>query len=503
MNVTLRQEERSCWETSLNTVLNREETLEMIVPDACPDILEIIDTDGCIHLRSKECADGSITLSGVVPCSVLYQPEGEEGLRQLRAEVPFQFTTQLEGVDASSQCVLHPQLTLAETRAINPRKVLLRVGMNFEVTACRPIVLRCASDIHDREKLGIEQRKEQRSGSFLTCVTQRGFPVSDVVQLPGSRPSIQELLRSRCRAFVSETRLTGGKLILKGGIAMKLLYLDREDALCTAELELPFSQIMDAGGAGDSAAFELMVVVADSMIEVEDSDGRELSVEMELLAQLMVREEQQVSIVTDAYSIRCVGTPEFDLCRLPRLVEQTFRRQTSREIVETPSMAQEVCDARALPGQVRLMNGELVAEVRLMALYFTENGDYSSVMRQIQVKCPVEVPEGVGCIGWCEVAELDAAATTGGVELRLGLDFHWTLVEQQQVSCLSGFALDVEKTTQQEHQPSVVLRQVISGEELWDIAKAYLTTQEEIRQANHLECDRVEEGQLLLIPKKR
>lgn len=503
MNVPMYQEEHTCWENTLSTVLSREETLEMIVSDACPDIQDIVDTDGCLQLRSKECGEGRVTLSGVVPCSILYEPEGSGHLCQLKAEVPFQFTADLVGAEAAGQCIVRPQLTMAETRAINPRKVLVRVGMNFEVILCRPTVQRCVSDIPEREKWGIEQLREQRTGNFLVHVGQRSFPVSDLVQLPGSRPAIEELLRSRCRVYLSETRLSGGKVILKGGAAIRLLYLERGGELCSAELELPFSQIMDAGGASDTASFQLMMALVDCQIEPEDEEGRELSVELELLIQMMVREEREFPMVSDAYCIRSLGAPEFSLCQMPRLVEQTQRRQTIREMVETPSAAQEVSDPRAFPGQVRFMGGELVAEVGLCALYQKEQGGIASVSRQIQAKCAIEVPDGVGCMAWCEVSELDAAATAGGVEFRLSLDFHWTLLEQRQIDCVSGFQLEPEEKRQQEHQPSVVLRQVTMGETLWDVAKAYLTTREEIRQANGLESERIEEGQLLLIPRKR
>ena len=52
-------------------------------------------------------------------------------------------------------------------------------------------------------------------------------------------------------------------------------------------------------------------------------------------------------------------------------------------------------------------------------------------------------------------------------------------------------------------QPSIVLRMVGEQERLWDIAKAYATTQQDIMQANDLEDGTVPGGKLLLIPKKR
>ncbi|MFQ7454377.1 LysM peptidoglycan-binding domain-containing protein [Flavonifractor plautii] len=42
-----------------------------------------------------------------------------------------------------------------------------------------------------------------------------------------------------------------------------------------------------------------------------------------------------------------------------------------------------------------------------------------------------------------------------------------------------------------------------NGERLWDIAKSYGTTAQDIMCANALEEDVAPEGQLLLIPRKR
>lgn len=502
LNIALHKEERSCWEVAAHTVISREETLEMIVPDACPDIAEVVDTEGRVQLRSKECAEGCVCLSGTVPCTILYHPEGETCLRRLRAEVPFQFTSELEKADAQSQCILHPHITMVETRAVNPRKVLIRVGLCFEVTVCRPTVLCCVGRVENGEEMGIEECREEHTGHFLTCVTQRSFPFSDLAQIPGSRPAMRELLRSRCRSFVTEERLASGKLLVKGGIALKLLYLDMEEELCGAELELPFSQIMDVGNAADNAIFQTTVDVVESQIEQEDSDGRELSVELELLMQVMLREEQSITVVTDAYSIRNPGKPELGSCQIPRLVEQMVRRQSVREILETAAAAQDVCDVQVYTGAVRLMGKELTADLLLMALYRTEMGRLSMVHRVVQARCPIEISEDALCTAWCEVKELDASVTAGGIEVRGGIDFHWTLVEQKDFPCLTAFSVDTEQNLRQERQPSVVLRQVSVGETLWDVAKRHLTTREEICQANGLEDGRIEEGQLLLIPRK-
>ena len=53
MELELDRTQRSGYEAVLDTTVCREETLESIVPDACPDILRICDTEGVVCLRDK------------------------------------------------------------------------------------------------------------------------------------------------------------------------------------------------------------------------------------------------------------------------------------------------------------------------------------------------------------------------------------------------------------------------------------------------------------------
>ena len=52
-------------------------------------------------------------------------------------------------------------------------------------------------------------------------------------------------------------------------------------------------------------------------------------------------------------------------------------------------------------------------------------------------------------------------------------------------------------------QPSIVLRLAEAGETLWQIAKTYKTTKQEIALANEISEETELAGQLLLIPKRR
>ena len=52
----------------------QEETLESIVPDACPDILRIVAVCGQAALNGKQAKEGMAQASGTVRAGLLYQP---------------------------------------------------------------------------------------------------------------------------------------------------------------------------------------------------------------------------------------------------------------------------------------------------------------------------------------------------------------------------------------------------------------------------------------------
>ena len=54
MELELERTQLNGFENVLDTMVYHEETLEMIVPDACPDILRIVDTEGNVCLKGKE-----------------------------------------------------------------------------------------------------------------------------------------------------------------------------------------------------------------------------------------------------------------------------------------------------------------------------------------------------------------------------------------------------------------------------------------------------------------
>lgn len=494
-------------ETVLETVVNREETRECIVPDASPDIEAVLDTDACVLLKRREAERGRVVLEGTVRCSVLYRPESGPAPAVLETELPFQCTAEGEEITPGCGVFALPRVTLAETRTLNPRKVLLRIGLAAEVAVTREKQCTLAGGVASPEQWRVEQLVARREGSFLLAAAEKPFYCADDLTLPGSKPPIDEVLRFRCCPFAGDARVSGGKLIFKGGVRLLLCYRSEEGNVETASFELPVSQVLDVPETREQGTFRLDLLVTEWTLSEPSADGRTVRAELELLAEALLRETKPLTLLTDAYSTAYPCETRTERVTLERLLRQELLRGTGRAQAETAGTVRGVSDATLFVGETFAAREEgaiaLTAQCTASVVLEEGEGVFASYTRRFPVTLRLPAPEGAVCHFTAMPDGVDAVETVGGVELRAAVAFQVTLLETESAGVLSSLTVAEDSPRAPEGQPSLVLRQVSAGESLWQIAKSYAAPRQEIVEANGLEGESVLSGQLLLIPRRR
>ena len=143
----------------------------------------------------------------------------------------------------------------------------------------------------------------------------------------------------------------------------------------------------------------------------------------------------------------------------------------------------------------------LTQEVEMMVLYDTPEGA-AAVHQRAAVQHRLAGQGAGSCTFAVELLREPTASPMGeGVEVSFPLSFHWLCLERQETPVIGRVSLG-EKREAAEGLPSVTLRAVRPGEDLWSVAKAYLTTDQEILDASGLSPEEVFPGQMLLIPRK-
>lgn len=496
------------YDTVAQATLCQEETLESIVPDACPDILRIVDVCGQATLSGKQAREGLAQVTGMVRAVILYQPEGAAGLRRMEVGLPFTCQAEAPGLTERGMVLASPRLRCAEARALNPRKVLLRVDLAVDVTACQPVERSICCGVANAQEGAVCQRQFQGEHYQLSCVQEKPFTFSDQLRLPSNGGEPPQILSVRAEPVCSESKLIGSKLIFKGAVEVYLLLQEPGGTLTTSHESIPFSQIMEVAGAEEDGDCRVEVEVTGFQWEADSSDGRELELTLELLAQAQVRGRRSLTLLQDLYSTAYQMDTECQLQTLCRLWEQSVRPQAVRELLETGEMVRSVVDARLSLGKVeQSREGDelvLTTDAWLSVLYLDENELPQCVRRSIPVSCRLDCPENARCMCRCTCpGEVFAAPAAGGVEVRFTVEFSCLATVSDGVPTVTSASFGEARSWGGGERPSVVLRLAAPGEGLWDIAKAYGTTTEQILQANELEEEDLPLGRMLLIPSTR
>ena len=214
MDMELRRVTLEGYQCVTHAMFSQEETLESIVPDACPDIARIVSASGKVFLKDKELGEGTLRLSGTAKVTVLYIPEGEELPRPLEVSIPFQCVRDDPKFRAGCPVLADLQAPSADARTINPRKMLVRVNLSVWAAAYERERRELSADLTGGEGEGLQKLLTPRKCCVIPDVTEKAFTFSDVLRPPASRPEIEELLCCRAELGTADAKFIGKKLVL-------------------------------------------------------------------------------------------------------------------------------------------------------------------------------------------------------------------------------------------------------------------------------------------------
>lgn len=511
MELELKKTSLDAYETGGELTLTQEETAETIVPDYCPDIARIIETDGKVYLHSRELRDGKAEVSGTIRVTVLYTPDGEGGIRTLEFAMPFTAESDSRSLPGCLYLTAETEPEFLETRMLNPRKVFTHCKLVTHITGYQKAPLSFCTDTEAEESLCVEKRQEQQHAILLTHIAEKDFTFTEEMNLSPGREGAAELLTSQVCSAVTETKIVGSKLIFKGVFSITLLYRTADGKCCSTTGELPFSQIMEVEGAAEGAAatLHLQLTGTDLQIDGDDAEGRQIAVTLYFHATALLREERDLTLLNDLYSTAYDVAYEAVPLALTSFCETLTRRQTVREVLEIGVVAESILSLSVFCGAVSVSREGESAVLRtgatVRALYLDEGGVPLVAERCIDVSCQLELPEDCKVTARAICAEeVQGSLGDRGIEVRFPVDFRVEAASRVKRVCIASAKLDTDSAKDMTGAPSLVLRCLGKQETAWDLAKKYNTTIGTILSANQLETEEdIPREKLLLIPRKR
>ncbi len=480
-----------------------EENGELIVPDASPDMERIIFSGGRVYIKEKNIHDGSVTLSGMVEGCVLYIADGETGIRKLDIHMPISHSFESPSISSDLQCVACSELTSLEAREINSRKIAIRAHIAIDVKCYAAQNMEITQGIENREEFSVEVRNDKENFYVPALIKERSFTIIDDIEIPKGSPNFHTMLNNDVTLTCTDMKLIGNKAIIKGVAGIKYTYCDKDGIVNVASHNLPYSQIMDIEDFEEECDLNVKMNIRALNIEpAHDMTGdiRYISVNILVDTTLMAYLKENVSLIEDLYSTAYVLNAQFEELPAHKMSEHINKRVAVNENIETANLVQKVLDTKIVLEPMHQNGDKIQNDAQIQILYLGDDGEIYCVQRRCSAECMVSIPTGAKIL--CDTSVTGETATGSGnqIAVHFFVDYDVKLLSKDKIRNLRCLSSGEERTGNTD-EAYVIVKHIYSDQPIWNIAKKYNTTVDEIAAANGLDFyETVEAGSMLLIP---
>ena len=478
-----------CLKQILCRTAAQEQTQELRLGDGMPDAGRVLGCWGQLLARGKQWRDRRISLSAGCTIWVLYAPEDGSQAQMLEGYVPLQLEWELPETETSGDIRVDMEISGMDARIVSPRKLMVRLNVNAQARAFVPDYV---SSFESREIPEDVQLLKKTYPVTLICEAgEKMVNPEERFSLPGA----EKILCYHMMPVVTETKLSAGRLLIKGIGKVTLLCMGTDGKLFTESLELPFSQLADPQGeVGENA--DVDVTVCPTGLEVDLEDDAQLRVRADLVCQYLICQRQEVTLFEDCYSNLRDLNAVTGKVSIPAILDSVAQTVSLEIPWEYESGEVVNCSLWTRLTQSRAGDGGVACELRgtCQVLCYNREGKLDSKILPWEESMHFPSSEACDMVFALKRGEL-LKERHGSISADMELTGE--CMSQEEKTLITALELGEEKE-RDEGRPSVILRRA-GTQELWDLAKACGSTVEGIRRANELEDEPVAD-MLLLIP---
>ncbi len=489
------------------------------VSDTKPDIDQVITSQGEVKITEIRAMNGKLMVKGVLAFNVLYLSEEEQKpVYNLSGEIPFDEVINMDVNCMDDEPIVKWELEDLSTGLINSRKLSVRAIVGLYVTV---------EDLYDEETAVMVEGPED-----VQCINKKievtnvvinkkdTFRIKDEIILPSNKGNISSLLFSDIGLSNVEVRLMDDKFTVKGEIPVFILYSsnDEENPIEYYETELPFSGTIDCNGCSEDMIEDISFTILSKNLEIKpDVDGEERVLDLEIILEMGIKvyDVEEPEILYDVYCTTKEIKPVIRNASYENLViknNSKYRISDRIRVEDSRPKLLQICHAN---GGIKLddiaieangLNVEGVIEVDILYISEDDKRPLNSLRAVIPFSQMVELKgmkqdsnyEIKPSIDQLGVMMLDSEE----IEVKATINLNtivFDLISEPIIADIEVSELDMQKI---QAMPGIIGYVVKKGDSLWNIAKKYYTTKNEIMAVNNLEDERIKEGDKLIILKK-
>lgn len=485
---------------------------DLIVPDIKPDILKILQVDAVSCISSKEISAGKLVLGGRINMTVLYLPDNENStVQSIKTTFEFSHKINKNTIDENCSAFVDSDVSRVDFHVINSRKINLRaiIGIDCEIISSHELLLPVSIDDENANIM-----TSPFTINSLCGMHDEEFMIKESFELPPGKPSVEEILKIDYKICDKEFKAITEKIIVKGILNICVLYIDSNGCIEHADSEIPFTEVFDFPDLNENMTCDVNYRICDCYYDTsEDSDGDRRIINNELLicAEMKASSQHETEIITDCF---CPGY-ETNL---------TYSENTLNEIISSPSCQNTLRDSAVTDKNIPQINGvynvisrafitssqtsenklSVTGKIEAYILYLTDNSQNPvySFKKEIPFSYLLDCPYAETDMACSVAADISHTSfhlnAANEVELRYILNISADIISKHTFSLISD--IDVSEIPG-DRKKGLVIYFIQPGDTIWNIAKNYSVSPDEIAEFNKINVKNpLTPGLRLIIP---
>lgn len=476
----------------------------VVVPDFKPDIYKVLSIKGDIHVNNQVIENNKFFVEGIVECLILYQTQ-EEGvkLQNINLQIPF-----TQSIDVEEEGDVHASLNTSveylDFDLVNSRKLNIRGVLGLKGKFIKKEQYPLLNDIK-----GLEDMQMLRNWVKITTIVDKikdQAMVKEQIDI-GEMPSIIEIIKSQAKVLEKEIKLADGQIMINGTIEVEMVYIGEANdnqSVEYLEYKMPFAHIVEVLSLKEELDYEyqLHFNVEEILTQVNSNEeGKFNIIDIEVLVGIQgdIYQDHQVESIVDAYSPSVQTNLQKEQIQCHQIVVNEKVQSVIKEKISSSVEQPSIQNIISVDGEVKVSESqrqeeqwvvEGIVEVEVLYRALGEEETYDIIRKEIPFTQAFDLDLKEEVNGDVSVSIHPISFQLVGndeVDLKIVLDIQCQLFKPVGFYCINEIEelAEVQQEESNEAKISVYFKQ--PNDSLWEIAKRYGVTMEEISSENQIE----------------
>lgn len=486
---------------------------EAVVPDKKSDVYEIIKTEGYISLKKVELTEGKVLCRGSFNYNVIYTTDDKTTVSNVDGKIDINEVIEKDNIVSDMEYMLFPEVEHVDCTIMNERKIRVGALINLRGSIFDKQRLDIVKDVAQVE--GVQKHRKEISYQDIVGIEKSESAIRDTITI--NTEEVQSIISLNPYAKIKETRVSDNKVIVGGVVEINPLACTYDGELVELDkIGIDFTQFIEVPGAFDGMKEETLLSIGDFNYNFRDnseSSTAMLEIECTVCCKVKVTDEVTREVLQDAYSPQKIVKFDHRLISLNKTLCSMTDNFTVRETLSPEDETIEIKDIVSVCPSISIENAYVEGNksiiqgiIKVVILYVPVEGE--KMIYKISEEIPFE--NDVAVENLSDTCSIFNTVCMDKVEADLNRDKIDLVVKAKR------FIEAIDKKSESfiikgEDQgdydlstaPSIIVYICKDGDNLWDIAKKYNTTEEEIANVNEIKADEpIKPGKCLILPKK-